>query len=173
MKKRLLSGIVMLSLGLGLLTPVLAAESIAVVDVRKVVSNSKQVQALKSEQDKKNQELRKWLNTVRADIAKQSTDESKQKLAKKYDGELAKKKEVIQKDYAKKLAEIELARQCFRKLWEKNARMALILLLRHKLEMTTAQIRIILGEEITETNIDQIAHRATEEMKVLRAKEAL
>lgn len=107
MKKRLLSGIVMLSLGLGLLTPVLAAESIAVVDVRKVVSNSKQVQALKSEQDKKNQELRKWLNTVRADIAKQSTDESKQKLAKKYDGELAKKKEVIQKDYAKKLAEID------------------------------------------------------------------
>ena len=107
MKKRLLSGIVMLSLGLGLLTPVLAAESIAVVDVRKVVSNSKQVQALKSEQDKKNQELRKWLNTVRSDIAKQSTDESKQKLAKKYDGELAKKKEVIQKDYAKKLAEID------------------------------------------------------------------
>ena len=77
------------------------------------------------------------------------------------------------KEDMKKLAEIELARQCFRKLWEKNARMALILLLRQKLEMTTAQIRIILGEEITETNIDQIAHRATEEMKVLRAKEAL
>ena len=107
MKKRLLSGLVMLSLGLGLLAPVMAEESIAVVDVRKVVSNSKQVQALKSEQDKKNQELRKWLDTVRADIAKQSTDANKQKLAKKYDGELTKRKETIQKDYAKKLAEID------------------------------------------------------------------
>jgi len=107
MKKRFLSGLVMLSLGLGLLAPVMAEESIAVVDVRKVVSNSKQVQALKSEQDKKNQELRKWLDTVRADIAKQSTDANKQKLAKKYDGELTKRKETIQKDYAKKLAEID------------------------------------------------------------------
>ena len=107
MKKRLLSGLLMLSIGLCIAAPAFAAESIAVVDVRKVVSNSKQVQALKSEQDKKNQELKKWLDTVRADIAKQSTDANKQKLAKKYDAELAKKKEVIQKDYAKKLAEID------------------------------------------------------------------
>ena len=107
MKKRLLSGLIMLSFGLGLLAPALAEESIAVVDVRKVVSNSKQVQALKTEQDKKNQELRKWLDTVRADIAKQSSDTNKQRLAKKYDSELAKKKETIQKDYAKKLAEID------------------------------------------------------------------
>jgi len=62
---------------------------------------------LKDEQTKKAQELQKWLEVVRADIAKQSTKEGKDKLTKKYDAELAKKKEANTQEYTKKLAEID------------------------------------------------------------------
>lgn len=80
---------------------------VAVVDVNAVVSKSAQVQALKKEQQTKLQELQKWLNNARADVAKQSTDENKQKLAKKYDAEFAKKQEAIKKNYATKLQAID------------------------------------------------------------------
>ena len=55
---------------------------VAVVDVNAVVSKSAQVQALKKEQQTKLQELQKWLETVRADVQKQSTQEGKDKLIK-------------------------------------------------------------------------------------------
>lgn len=80
---------------------------VAVVDVNTVVSKSAQVQALKKEQQTKLQELQKWLNNARTDVAKQSTDENKQKLAKKYDAEFAKKQEAIKKNYATKLQAID------------------------------------------------------------------
>ena len=82
---------------------------IAVVDVQKVVASSKQVKTLKDEQYKKATELEKWLEVVKNDISKQSSEENKKKLIKKYDLELAKKREVISKDYNKKLNEIDLS----------------------------------------------------------------
>jgi len=84
-----------------------AGVKVAVVDVPAVVATSKQVKALKDEQIKKAQELQKWLETVRADIAKQTTKEAKDKLTKKYDAELMKKKEANTQEYTKKLAEID------------------------------------------------------------------
>lgn len=80
---------------------------IAVVDVNKVVSQSSDVQALKKEQATKMQDLQKWLTVVRADVEKQSTEEGKQKLIKKYDAEFAKKQEAIKKEYAGKLQAID------------------------------------------------------------------
>ncbi len=80
---------------------------VAVVDVNAVVSKSAQVQALKKEQQQKMQELQKWLETVRADVQKQSTKEGKEKLVKKYDAEFAKKQEAIKKNYAGKLQAID------------------------------------------------------------------
>ncbi len=80
---------------------------VAVVDVSAVVAKSTQVQALKKEQQTKTQELQKWLNTVRADVEKQSTKEGKEKLVKKYDAEFAKKQEAIRKNYATKLQAID------------------------------------------------------------------
>ena len=80
---------------------------VAVVDVNAVVSKSAQVQALKKEQQTKLQELQKWLNNARTDVAKQSTQESKEKLVKKYDAEFAKKQETIKKNYAMKLQAID------------------------------------------------------------------
>lgn len=80
---------------------------IAVVDVNAVVSKSAQVRALKTEQQKKMQDLQKWLETVRSDVAKQQTQEGKEKLVKKYDTEFAKKQEDIKKNYATKLQAID------------------------------------------------------------------
>ena len=80
---------------------------VAVVDVNAVVSKSAQVQALRKEQQAKLQELQKWLETVRADVQKQSTKEGKEKLLKKYDAEFVKKQEVIRKDYTNKLQAID------------------------------------------------------------------
>jgi Skp family chaperone for outer membrane proteins len=80
---------------------------IAVVDVNRVVSNSSQVMALKKEQNLKMEELQKWLNTARADVEKQKTQEGKEKLAKKYDSDFVKKQQAIQKDYTDKLQSID------------------------------------------------------------------
>lgn len=80
---------------------------IAVVDVPAVVAKSNQVKALKEEQEKKAQELSKWLETVNADVKKQSTEANRQKLLKKYNEELAKKKEANTKEYTAKLANID------------------------------------------------------------------
>ena len=80
---------------------------VAVVDINAVVSKSAQVQALKKEQQTKMKELQKWLETVRADVQKQSTQEGKDKLIKKYDAEFAKKQEAIKKNYATKLQAID------------------------------------------------------------------
>ena len=98
-------------LGLGFnniaMSDVPANYKVAVVDVNAVVSKSAQVQALRKEQQVKLQELQKWLETVRADIQKQSTKEGKEKLVKKYDAEFGKKQEAIKKDYANKLQAID------------------------------------------------------------------
>lgn len=80
---------------------------IAVVDVNQVVLKSSQVQALKKEQANKTAELQKWLKNVRADIEKQGTLQDKEKAAKKYDEEFAKKKEAIAKNYKTKLQAID------------------------------------------------------------------
>lgn len=85
----------------------IAAQKIAVVDVPTIVAKSSQVKTLKDEQIKKAQDLQKWLETVNNDLKKQSTDANKQKLLKKYNDELAKKKEANAKDYAQKLAAID------------------------------------------------------------------
>ena len=83
------------------------APKYAVVDVQKVVASSKQVKALKAEQEKQAKELAKWIETAKVDVEKQKTDEAREKLAKKYDAQLAKKREVATESYAKKLTAID------------------------------------------------------------------
>lgn len=80
---------------------------IAIVDVNEVVTKSAEVKALKVEQEAKLKELEAWLNTVRADVAKQQTQVGKEKLIKKYDSEFAKKQEAIKNNYSKKLRAID------------------------------------------------------------------
>ena len=99
------------ALGLGLnsfaIGDMPANYKVAIVDINTVVAKSAQVQALKNEQLKKTEELQKWLNSAKADIAKQSTEANKQKLTKKYETTFAKKQENIKNEYAKKLANID------------------------------------------------------------------
>ena len=83
------------------------AQKVAVVDVQAVVAKSAQVQALKKEQQTKMQELDKWLKTAQADVQKQQSKESKEKLLKKYNADFAKKKEDIARNYQTKLKEID------------------------------------------------------------------
>ena len=104
MKKALLTLTALLIAGL--YTPALAT-NIAVVDVQAVVAKSGQVSALKKEQQKKMQDLDKWLKSARADVEKQKTQEGKDKLLKKYNSEFATKKETIAKDYQTKLSAID------------------------------------------------------------------
>ena len=107
------TGLIVLVLGLGLSLGfnnfAMASEvkKIAVVDVNKIVASSNQVKALKEEQEKKMQDLQKWLTTVREDVAKQKTKEGKEKLIAKYDETFAKKQEAIKKNYAEKLMAID------------------------------------------------------------------
>ena len=85
----------------------ISTQKIAVVDIQSVVAKSTQVKTLKDEQTKKAEELAKWLDSVNADVKKQTTEENKQKLLKKYNDELARKKETNAKEYAQKLSAID------------------------------------------------------------------
>ncbi len=96
------------TLGFFLATGVsLAEDSIAVVDLQKIVSNSAQVKQLKQEHSKKMEELNKIVVNARGEIANE-TDESKiLKIEEKYTNEFNQKKAQLDKDYNNKLADIE------------------------------------------------------------------
>ena len=105
MKKLLITTLLLGSIGIT--SSVMAASNVAVVDVQAVVAKSAQVQALKKEQQTKMQDLEKWLNTAKADVEKQKTQEGKEKLLKKYNSEFEKKKADIAKNYQTKLQAID------------------------------------------------------------------
>lgn len=81
--------------------------TVAVVDIPQVVTSSAQVQALKKEQQAKAEELVKFIENARKDVAS-ITDSSKKKAAEeKYSKELQTKKEKIELEYASKLKAID------------------------------------------------------------------
>ncbi|MBQ2871211.1 OmpH family outer membrane protein [bacterium] len=80
---------------------------VAVVDVSKVVGNSKQVASLKEEQKKKVADLTKFVQTAKTNIAKETDATKKKALEEKYSKELASKKAAMEKDYATKLKAID------------------------------------------------------------------
>ena len=81
--------------------------TVAVVDVPQVVTSSAQVQALKKEQQAKAEELVRFIENARKDVAS-ITDSSKKKAAEeKYSKELQTKKEKIELEYASKLKAID------------------------------------------------------------------
>lgn len=89
------------------MSEVVVSKKVAVVDVQAVVSSSAQVKALKKEQENKAKELEKWLKTAKAEVDKQQSQASKDKLLKKYNADLEKKKEDMAKSYQTKLQEID------------------------------------------------------------------
>ena len=80
---------------------------IAVVDVQKVVASSGQVKALKADREAKIKDLANFVKTARANVGKETNADKKKALEAKYNKELNAKRDAIQKDYAKKLANID------------------------------------------------------------------
>ena len=97
------------AIGLGFNSMAISATDmkVAVVNVAQVVEKSAQVNALKSEQEKKIKDLQSWLGNVKKDIEKQKTKEGKEKLTKQYDATFVKKQQEIRDNYTKKLAAID------------------------------------------------------------------
>lgn len=82
-------------------------KSIAVVDVNKVVIQSKQVQELKTEQEARVRELNQWLANVKADVESRATNEEKQALVAEYNKQFAQRQNEIKAKYTEKLQAIE------------------------------------------------------------------
>lgn len=81
--------------------------SVAIVDVPQVVNASGQVQALKKEQQAKADEIIKFVEKARKDVAS-ITDASKKKAAEeKYNKKLVAKKQKMDSEYAEKLKALD------------------------------------------------------------------
>ncbi|MBR1942699.1 OmpH family outer membrane protein [bacterium] len=112
MNKKLI-GIAALAFTLGICTNNFAMSNVpanykvGVVDVPKLVSESKQVNALKNEQVKKSEELKNTIKKAQDEIAKEKDENKKQQLIKKYENDISYIKNTNDKNYAKKLAEID------------------------------------------------------------------
>ena len=84
-----------------------AADSIAVVDLQKIVSNSGQVKALKQEHSKKMDELDKIIVNARGAIANETDSAKILQLEEKYTKEFNAKKSALENDYNNRLNAIE------------------------------------------------------------------
>lgn len=80
---------------------------VAVVDVQKIVASSSQVKALKDEQNKKGQEIAKFIETAKANLDKEKDPSKKKALEAKYDKEFKAKREAMAKNYETKLMAID------------------------------------------------------------------
>ena len=80
---------------------------VAVVDIAQVVASSAQVKNLKKEQQAKADELVKFVEKARKDVAAASDEKKKKELEEKYSKELVSKKEKMEKDYINKLSKID------------------------------------------------------------------
>lgn len=112
MNKKLL-GCAILAFSLGVCTNNFAMSNspasykVGVVDITKIVSNSKQVNQLKDEQLKQAEALKNTVKKAQDEISKENDSAKKQQLIKKYDNDIAYLKNTNDKKYAKKLAEID------------------------------------------------------------------
>ena len=84
-----------------------AEESIAVVDLQKIVSSSNQLKQLKQEHTKKLEELNKIIINARGEIANETDENKIIKIEEKYTNEFNEKKSALEKEYNNKLSAIE------------------------------------------------------------------
>ncbi len=81
--------------------------SVAIVDVPQVVNASAQVQALKKEQDAKANEVIKFIEKARKDVASITDADKKKAAEEKYTKELQAKQQKISSEYSAKLKAID------------------------------------------------------------------
>ena len=85
----------------------MAENSVAVVDLQKIVSSSSQVKQLKQEHAKKMEELNKIIVNARGEIANETDENKIIKIEEKYTNEFNTKKSMLEKEYNNKLNSIE------------------------------------------------------------------
>ena len=85
----------------------MAEDSIAVVDLQKIVSNSSQVKQLKQEHSKKMEELNKIIVNARGEIANETDENKIVRIEEKYTNEFNTKKSLLEKEYNNRLSAIE------------------------------------------------------------------
>ncbi|MDD3236941.1 MAG: OmpH family outer membrane protein [Candidatus Gastranaerophilales bacterium] len=85
----------------------IASFKIATVDVQQVVSSSSQVKALKAEQQAKIKDLQSFVATAKKAVSDEKDANKKKALEDKYNKELKAKTGTIEKEYAKKLQDID------------------------------------------------------------------
>ena len=78
-----------------------------IINVQEVLNNSAQVKALKKEQEQTAQELIKYMENARKEIASVSDEEKKKLVEKKYINDLASKRDKLEKEYVQKLKAID------------------------------------------------------------------
>lgn len=81
--------------------------NVAIVDVMQVVQKSPQINALNVERKNKLDDLGKFVENARKDVASQKSDDAKKTLENKYNKELNERKDAIDTDFSKKLADID------------------------------------------------------------------
>lgn len=86
---------------------VMADDSIAVVDLQKVVSNSSQVKQLKAEHKRKIEELDRILVNARGEIANETDEKKISQIEEKYTKEFNAKRNALESEYNNKLDAIE------------------------------------------------------------------
>lgn len=84
-----------------------ADDSVAVVDLQKLVSNSAQVKQLKQEHNRKMEELNKIVINARGEIANETDQNKIVQLEEKYTKEFNTKKNLLENEYNAKLDSIE------------------------------------------------------------------
>ena len=84
-----------------------ATYKVAVVNVDKLLSSSKALKSAEEQRVKSTNEMLKWYDTASADIQKQTTEDGKKNLIKKYEAQLTQKKKSIREAYDKKAVEID------------------------------------------------------------------
>ena len=76
---------------------------VAVIDMQTIVFKSSQIKALKNEQQAKLKDLTSFVEKANKEIQAEKDPNKQKALESKYQKELATKKDIIQKDYQKKL----------------------------------------------------------------------
>lgn len=84
-----------------------AGFKVAVVDIQKVVENSPQINALKTQQKNKITELVTFVENAKASLTKETNEAKKKTLEEGYNKELNVKKAEIDRDFAVKLTDID------------------------------------------------------------------
>ena len=79
----------------------------AVVDVQKIVNQARPVAELRQDMQAQMSNLQEWVNQSNAEINKTESQEQKDALTKQRQEELLQKQQLIQKNYAEKLQQLD------------------------------------------------------------------